>query len=430
MKSIYLRNLCVDIWKHKKVVFIFVIIFVLMFGALGLKEAKTVDEIQETSVEMQTYEKGLQEYDDVIANVEESIESEKEQVASLERYCEESIYMNIDPLNVQVASGRYAVQADSDANEKKVLYAYGESVKNGSIMEELQGKLEGVSDEYLKEIISYSISSNILSLSVVHYDMDTAQQILQKLDELLQNHKDEIAGAQCQFDINKLDTASYVNADVNMQSTQNDNLYSLNTHKNYLADREKKLVEYQTDRDKYVETYKPEDTGSPSTVKVLLKYVIFGIICGIVIPVVVLMLRYITSDRLKGREELLAAGISVLGNYGGRKGYVPSIDRTLIDLTMLAKQKNTNSLFFNMFGEDEYLQKVGDDYQSRLEEQGFQVDCGIAAAEDALQVQKMMKARNCVFVVEVGKTTYAQIEEQIQLCQRFEISVWGCIVIE
>lgn len=430
MRSIYLRNLCVDIWKHKKVIFVFVIIFVLIFGVLGLKEAKSADGAQEISAEMQAYEDGLQEYDDILTNVTESIETEREQVSNLEKYCEESIYMNIDPLNIQVASAQYVVQADSDENEKKVIYAYGESVKNGSIMEELQKELEEISDEYLKEIISYSVSSNILSLSVMHYDMNAAQQILQNLDELLQKYKEEIASAQCQFNINKLGTASYINADVNMQSVQNDNLYNLNTHKNYLADREKKLVEYQTDRDTYAEAYKPEDAGSTNTIKMMLKYVIFGIICGIVIPVVVLMLKYITGDHLKSKEELLAAGIPVLGNYNSKKGYVPSLERTLIDLKMLAKQKNADSLFLNTVGEGEYLQKVAADYQEQLSEQGFQVCSGNAAGEDTIQLQKMVEVRNCIFVAEVGKTTYSQLEEQIQLCQRLEVSFWGCMVIE
>lgn len=56
--------------------------------------------------------------------------------------------------------------------------------------------------------------------------------------------------------------------------------------------------------------------------------------------------------------------------------------------------------------------------------------CVSGGKETEDQLAEMVDTKNIVLLAETGKTTCTQIEEQIQLCNRFKIDIWGCIVIE
>ena len=46
------------------------------------------------------------------------------------------------------------------------------------------------------------------------------------------------------------------------------------------------------------------------------------------------------------------------------------------------------------------------------------------------ELKKMIEVKNCIMMAEVGNTTYTQLEEMMQLCCKFNIDIWGCVVIE
>lgn len=100
----------------------------------------------------------------------------QEQIDNLQKYCDSSIYMNIDPLNVNVASVQYRIlmsdgsdtQGNSSvANEKSAdimneLTAY---VKNGDWKVAAEEELSDVPVEYLSEVVGSTSTGNIFYIN-------------------------------------------------------------------------------------------------------------------------------------------------------------------------------------------------------------------------------------------------------------------------
>ena len=80
--------------------------------------------------------------------------------------------------------------------------------------------------------------------------------------------------------------------------------------------------------------------------KVLVQYAALGIIAGLVISCALLALLYVLSDKLKGKENIKAAGITVLGNYSAKEGYRPALEREMIDFDLIRKEHSVEQVIF------------------------------------------------------------------------------------
>ena len=143
-----------------------------------------------------------------------------------------------------------------------------------------------------------------------------------------------------------------------------------------------------------------------------------------------LALGYILSDRIKGKENLIAAGLTVFGEYQEKKGYVPELARSMVDVEVLVRRKEAEKIYLNLLGDSECVQRVATDYAMLLKHMDVQVASGSDCMNDAEQMRDLIDAGQCILFVEAGKTTCTQMEEQLQMCRKFDVSVWGCVVIE
>ena len=101
-----------------------------------------------------------------------------------------------------------------------------------------------------------------------------------------------------------------------------------------------------------------------------------------------------------------------------------------MDVEVLAKAKNADKVFFYVMSDDEISKKVAKDYGDIMKASGIAVETGSNISESAEELKKMIACGNCVFIAEVGKTTYRQLEQQTRLCERFKTAVLGCVVVE
>ena len=112
------------------------------------------------------------------------------------------------------------------------------------------------------------------------------------------------------------------------------------------------------------------------------------------------------SDKLKGKENIKAAGITVLGNYSAKEGYRPALEREMIDFDLIRKEHSVEQVFFGMLS-------VGSNIEN-----------------DSEMMKRFVEIGNCILFVEVGKTTYTQIKAYLEICKKFNVSVLGCVVVE
>lgn len=436
MRSIYMRNLIKSFFAKKKVILICWIVIVLICGGLGVLRAYPEKISSTVSEQVTEYDQTMQQYDDSIANTRESINMTEAQVEDLETYTNESVFMQIDPTDVQVISIQYMVNV-SDMNSEAaadqityILNAWQSYVSNGSLTTEMSAELGNITSEYLSELITSTTAGNIMTITVKHSDMDQARIIMQMLEDKIDGHRSILQSSLGNFDMTIIDSTEQTITDTTVQNTQNSNLSNLRNYRTTLNDLRTRLVNLQTQKSNYEEEYKPAAVNSSSPKRTILEYGVLGVIAGVVIPFVVWAVIYTLSSRLKSKEELLAAGLTVLATHSKKKKYSPDLSRVLMDVKLLTQQNNTECVCIGALGTSENLKQVQEDFVSGLNENEIDTLCILGGQETEEQLEKLVRAKNIILLAETGQTTCTQVEEQIQLCRRFGIDIWGCIVVE
>lgn len=432
MRSIYFRNLTKNVQKNWKRVVISAVCFGLIFGFLGcIVYSSYPSEVSDEEMnKIEEYEEILQEYDDAIADLEDSISTTEEQVKLFKAYCDDSVYMKIDPQKIYVSSVQYVVQNCSSVGT--VMSAWTLYINEGGLKADIiEAGLTDIEEEYLKELITCSVNNNALNISVIHYDEGQARTILNKIAEQIEKYSSTIAIVEGEFSLVELGRSDYVKMDSTVMNNQNAVLNNYKTNQNSLSNLKKSLADQKSNRKNYIEYNKPEELNTEKSRMIILKYVIFGAIFGLGLPLLFMVLRYILSDRLKGHEDLLAAELPVIGTYRNGKDYEPELNRSLLELEWLIKDRDTENIFLNIVNEDEFSDRVAADYENGLREQSHaEVIRGTQVEQNAELLKRMIAIGACVLIVEAGRTTYRQIEEQVQLCRKFHVDLLGCVVIE
>ena len=429
MKNIYIKNLFLEILKWKKKVVFSIVFFMLIMGAAGLKKYMNLPDsyTEEELLKITEYEENVKEYDDAIEELTESLRLAEQQVKITEEYCENSIYMQLDPQKIYVSSVQYGVQTTNSAGN--ILSACIAYINDGSMKEDISGKLDDIPVEYLKEIITCSSSGNVFTISVMHYNKQSAEEIMNAIVEQLDKQVKQIADVQGEFTLDELNMASYVKADISVVNTQNTNLNNYKNNQNSLAGLRKNLIDQRNNRRSYIEFNKPEEAAEGRSLSIIFKYLIFGIILGFGLPLSLVSLKYIISDRIKSAKELAVSGMKIMGFYRSAEEIKEKAERDAMEMQLIADEKNSDLLCLNILGESSNLKHSVETFAEQLQSKGIRTCIISSVRQDLKELKKMIEVKNCIIVVEIGNTTYKQLEEMMQLCCKFSVDIWGCIVI-
>lgn len=430
-KTLYVRNVVEDLIKKKKIVAIFVCICVIFFAGLGIRQGnKKIELSEEQQQELDDYNLKLAEYDSVIADVEKSISEADKQIEELQEYIDESIYMQIDPQNIQTVAVQYMMSADISVGN--IMNTYIAFINDGALKEELPEKDRDLKIKYWRDIINCYQNGNTLNVVVVHYDMDSAKRIMSIIKNRIQDYIPEIKKYQGDFNLNEIKTTEYVKADSGMTNNQNNHRNNLRSYTNSRSDLNSKLINNQNAKKTYIEKNEPTFSTDTTINKkvILVKYVLLGIIFGIVIAFAAILLRYIFGDRIQSERDLRDLHLNVLGTYKNGKGYTPDLTRSMMDVELLAGERKAAGLFLNMLSADEQSKKVAEDYKTAMEAAHITGMIGSDVYSNAESLRQMMESGFCILIIETGKASYKDVEQQIQICTRFKVEILGCILVE
>lgn len=430
-KTLYVRNVVEDLIKKKKIVAIFVCICAIFFAGLGIRQGnKKIEISEEQQQELDDYNLKLAEYDSVIADVEKSISEADKQIEELQEYNDESIYMQIDPQNIQTVAVQYMMSADISVGN--IMNTYIAFINDGALKEELPEKDQDLKIKYWRDIINCYQNGNTLNVVVVHYDMDSAKRIMSIIKNRIQDYIPEIKKYQGDFNLNEIKTTEYVKADSGMTNNQNNHRNNLRSYTNSRSDLNSKLINNQNAKKTYIEKNEPTFSTDTTINKkvILVKYVLLGIIFGIVIAFAAILLRYIFGDRIQSERDIRDLHLNVLGTYKNGKGYTPDLTRSMMDVELLAGERKAAGLFLNMLSADEQSRKVAEDYKTAMEAAHITGMIGSDVYSNAESLRQMMESGFCILIIETGKASYKDVEQQIQICTRFKVEILGCILVE
>lgn len=432
LKSLYLRNLFTDLYRNRIKVFCFVILCTAVFTFLGYKKASPETFLsEEQKEELEEYRTKIAEYEEALEKIEESLELARTQAQEQQRYIDGSIYMKLDSQNIQTASAQYSLE--TGGNVGNILSAFVFYINEGGLREALPEEYGNLDINYWREIVACGTSGNVLNLTIIHHDAEQVQKILEIVDQRLMAYVPEVIKTHGDFKLTKIDSTIYTKADSGVTGGQNNHLNTLKGYLTNVADYENRVVSQKSTIENYIEKNAPsfsEDVAQKGSAKDVIKYALVGFIFGIVLPCAWFALRYVLDNRVRNKEDLAESQLNVLGSYCAGASEQKDLERSIIGVRLLAKQRDISSIFLDVLCDDELTKTVTEDYQKAVAQNGITVTSGCHVYEDGNELQNMVSSKTTVFMVQAGKTTYSQLEQHIMLCRRFSVEILGCIVIE
>lgn len=431
LKTLYVRNVLEDLIKKKVAVGIFIVICAVLFGMLGIVQGgKAVTETEEQKQEIEEYNAKIAEYDSAIEDTQNAIAEADKQIESLQEYIDNSIYMQINPNNIQTVSVQYGLKTSN--NVGNILNSFITYINDGGLKEELSDADEDLKVKYWRDVVNCYQSGNNFFIVVINSDMDQAKRIMSIIKERVMNYVPKVKSLQGDFSLEELKTSEYVKTDTGVVNNQNNNRNNLKNYTTNRADLNNKLIGFQNSKKTYIEKNEPDNLKAAATnTKVLMvAYILLGILFGAVIAFVIVALKYILGDTLRTANDIKESDLNLLGTYSTLNQYKPGLERSKMYIEVLVKTKNSDKVFLYAMSDGEISKKVAKDYEDILKESGIAVETGSNISESAEELKKMIACGNCVFIAEVGKTTYRQLELQTRLCERFKTAVLGCVVVE
>ncbi len=431
LKTLYVRNVLEDLIKKKVAVGIFIAVCAVLFGMLGIVQGgKAVTQTEEQKQEIEEYNAKIAEYDLAIEDTQNAITEADKQIESLQEYIDNSIYMQIDPNNIQTVSVQYGLKTSN--NVGNILNSFITYINDGGLKEELSEADQDLKVKYWREVVNSYQSGNNFFIVVINSDMDQAKRIMSIIKERVMDYVPKVKSLQGDFSLEELKTSEYAKMDAGVVNAQNNNRNNLKNFMSNRADLANKLVGFQNNKKTYIEKNEPDNLKAADTnTKVLMvAYVLLGILFGAVTAFVIVVLKYILGDTLRTANDIRESDLNLLGTYSTLNQYKPDLERSKMDVEVLAKAKNADKVFFYVMSDDDVSKKVAKDYEESLKTSGIAVETGSNISENAEELKRMIACGSCVFVAEVGKTTYRQLEQQIHLCERFQTAILGCVVVE
>lgn len=428
-KSIYLRNIYREIIKQKKLILVFVILFTTVFGILGYKKSMsttTPSRAQEDKI--QNYKKTIADYDESISELNYGIEMAQKQIDQQQDYVDNSIYMKLDSQNIFASSTQFAILNTN--NTGNILTAFIYFINEGNLLDDLSRYNEKDS-QYLKELIMYSSGSNILNITVYHNEEGQSQKLMGLIEDCVNKQASVIAKTQGEFEIKKISSTDFKKVDISVANVQNGNINNLKTFINNKVDLVNKRISLESNKSSYIEKNELKIAGLlyKNPYKVGIKFALTGFVLGILLLWCIYSIKFILGNNLKSKEELLSANLPVISTYSAKKGHQPLLDRFILDMKLWVEHYELSRIFISVLSDDNIAREVAQEYSEKISQLGISVDTGYDLNCNAMELRCMINAKYSIVIVQAGKTSYSQINEQIAVCEKFRVRILGYVVV-
>lgn len=429
---IYFHDLMTDLRRNRKKVFLFMAVSVMTFFLLGYQKApyfpRTLSE--EEQEEMEIHELVLEVCDKLIADAKEGIALAEGQISDQQEYVEQSIYMKLDPQNIQAASVVYRIVAAERIDE--IYGALACYLREGGLAEDLAGKDGGPDTKYWREVTFCSLSGDSLCVTIYHYDASQVRDRMAMVKQCLLAQVPSVAADYGAFSLRETDSAYYVKSDQEVFYTQNDSLERLKASVMDCSDYTDKLASQEKTKQTYLKNNAPSGLLQKSvweSAGLWIRYMAVGLLFGMVLPCVYFLLSYIMGDRIRSCDGLKEYGLSAVGRYLSGETSRPELDRPVMLLRLLSEQNRWDAVFLSALDESGPLQEAVLAYQETLAQAGLPAFGSCHLEESAEELGHLVETKNCVLFLQIAKTTYAQLEAQINLCQKFDVTILGYVAV-
>lgn len=487
-REIDLLDMIADILSHWRGLLIALIIgAVLMGGFSYVKSYRNVQntqaveeepELDETAVEEQLAQLEDSMSDSDKATVLTTVDDEREYLYK-DTYSQESVYMQLDPLNIAQTELVYRIKAEDESLAQRLGTAY-KNVVDGIGLYDWVEQQTGIAAEYAVELISVSanpeifigngaqnigIGSDSLKVTVMQKDEEACGQLAEAVSGYLEQQQKNLAEKLGNHELILLSETSGKTMSTDVMSRQID-------YGNQVSDLRARIASakagFTTDQQQYYDllTWEEEtkevevdqkDTttevqpvlASPSVSK---KYVLLGAVLFAFVYAGILFLGYIFNSKIRVSDELQSLyhipqiGVVVkdsnkkfifdkwiddLRHYGKRKfDAEQSMELAFAAVKIAAVKNKLNTICLMGCNLGAGAGSVCENLKAALEKEGINVTVLDNVLYNAESMEKVDAMTGVVLVEKAGSTLYNEIANELALLKRQDIAILGGIIVE
>lgn len=387
-------------------------------------------------------------------------------------YLDKSIYMSLDPYNFYKTDMQYYIDCSDTSKKTDLMYAYQYYVLKGGLVSELYQEDDSVKTAYLQEIItmdkvegSDNLQRNVMNVSIYGKTKEDAEHLAERVQKLLVAYQSVVNKNVGAHTLTFVNESTELQSDSNIANTQTNTLNNvLNLEDN--ADKTKaelssdqlsiaeKQIQKVSEKETKSVTAKASDSSKNAdtqqeTVKVHLskKYLVVGAGAGFILAIVLILLKYLLSNTMKGAHDLQRMqGLNYLGSVSVKKKNVldvvanrlfgrepilnEQVEQKLVESKLESCCKNHEisaaALAGNACLKDS---KVVSDLIDYNADKDLEVVWIGDLAEDPQAIEQLKNYHDIVLVEQLRKSRYESVFYKIKLCEDQGVNILGYIVI-
>lgn len=484
-REIDLLDMIADVLSHWRGLIIALVLGAVLLGGFSymksLRTAQPETVVQEeTTVEEQLTQLEQSLDDKSLATVLAVVDDEKEYDLK-KTYSENSIYMQLNPLQTVRTELIYQVQT-ADGSMDGQLGALYTSLLNNVGLYDWVAQQTGIDAGYVGELISAEtvssltiqskteklqqemfLGTNCVKVSILQSDTEACQKLAEAVKAYISEEQKQLNNELDQRALVLVSetTGSVMNKDLmdeqikcrnEMASLQS----TIATAKADFTEEQKQYYELVTweeaeHSEQPAQNVTAEENPVP-TPAVSKKYVLLGAVLFAFVYAVVICMVYIFNTRLResdelqsiygipqiglvvresGRKVFLDKWVDSLRHYGKRKFTAEqSMELAFAAIKIAAVKNGLNNICLMGCNMGAGADKVCESLKAALEKEQISVSVLDNVLYDAEAMEKMDAMQGAVLVEKVGSTLYNEVAGELELLKRQDITVLGGIIVE
>lgn len=486
-REIDLLDMIADILSHWRGLLVALIIGAVLMG--GFSYVKSYRNIQSTPTVEEEPELDELAVEEQLAQLEDSL-SDSEKAAVLitvddereylykDKYSQESVYMQLDPLNIMQTELIYRFQAEDEDLAQRLGTLY-KNIVGGVGLYDWVEQQTGIDAAYAAELISVSTNPEIfvrnganistgsdnLKVTVIQKDEETCGQLAAAVSSYMEQQQKNLVKELGNHELILLSETSGKIISTDMMARQIDygnqvsNLRSgiASAKAGFTADQQKyydlltweeETREAEMDQ-KDTTTEEEPVLASPSVSK---KYVLLGAVLFAFVYAGILFLIYIFNSKIRVSDELqslyhipqigmvvkdskkkfiLDKWVNDLRHYGKRKfDAEQSMELAFAAVKIAAVKNKLNTICLMGCNLEAGASSVCENLKTALEKEGVNVTVLDNVLYNAESMEKVEAMTGVVLVEKAGSTLYNEVANELALLKRQDITVLGGIIVE
>ena len=486
-REIDLLDMIADILSHWRGLLVALIIGAVLMGGFSyvksyrnIQSTPTVEE--EPELDELAVEEQLTQLEDSLSDSEKAavlttVDDEREYLYK-DKYFQESVYMQLDPLDIVQTELVYRIQAEDEGLAQHLGTLY-KNIVGGVGLYDWVEQQTGIDAAYAAELISVSTNPEIfvrnganistgsdnLKVTVIQKDEETCGQLAAAVSSYMEQQQKNLVKELGNHELILLSETSGKIISTDMMARQIDygnqvsNLRSgiASAKAGFTADQQKyydlltweeETREAEMDQ-KDTTTEEEPVLASPSVSK---KYVLLGAVLFAFVYAGILFLIYIFNSKIRVSDELqslyhipligvvvknskkkfiLDKWVDDLRYYGKRKfDAKQSMELAFAAVKIVAVKNKLNTICLMGCNLEAGAGSVCENFKTALEKEGVNVTVLDNVLYNAESMEKVEAMTGVVLVEKAGSTLYNEVANELALLKRQDITVLGGIIVE